>query len=94
MQISKQHIEIAHNFYQAQDAMKFLHGDKYDSKVAETSEVIKQVAEAHECDTFSATEICVRRIVEKIPFDNGLEAYRPDPINRLRHRTPIGYGLP
>jgi hypothetical protein len=69
--LTKQHIEVAHKFYHAQEAMKFLHGEKYEEKVAETSDVIKRVAEANKCDVLPATQICIEKIVDKFPYDNG-----------------------
>ena len=52
--------------------MSFLHGDKYMDKVSETRPVIESVATAFKCDVITAAKICIEKIVEKFPYDNGL----------------------
>jgi hypothetical protein len=69
---SRQQVEIASKFYQAQKAMKFLYGGKYDDKISETKVVIQQVAAANKCDVIPAVQLCVEHIVEQFPYDNGL----------------------
>ena len=52
--------------------MKFLYGDRYPKKVKETSEVIQRVADVKNCGVIPAVKICITKMVEKHPYDNGL----------------------
>ena len=70
--LTEKRIEVASKFYKARKAMKFLRGDKYPESVKNTAEVIQKVADAHNCDIIPATQICIEKVVEKFPYDNGI----------------------
>lgn len=69
---NKNQVELAHKFYSAQKTMKFLHGDKYDDKIAEARKVIEGVASDIKCDVITATKVCIEKIIEIFPYDNGI----------------------
>lgn len=69
---TRQCIEIASQFYRSQEAMKFLFAEKYEQKVSEYADIIRKFMEAHKCDVIPAVQICIEKIIEKFPHDNGV----------------------
>lgn len=67
--ITEQHIDMAHKFYSARKAMKFLHGDNYQAKVDETKPIVEKFMAAGKCGPVEAVTAIVTQINKKFYGD-------------------------
>ena len=71
--IDRKMVELIGKFYKAQESMKFLYGDKYPKEVADTKVVVDKYKAAFKCDTLQAVKKCIEKVVERLPYDNGVQ---------------------